>query len=139
MTNSLSTRFNISRRGILIDSIICPNCDVGVETTGHLFFSCYMARDVSNLIARWWNVPIVDYVSYEEWLEWIDTVQLPKKNKQMLEGVFYISWWLLWWFRNNNILKLKLQRRRCFLMSYNVNLFYGVVLGVTNRLDGTIS
>ena len=115
MTSSLPTRFNISRRGILIDSIICPNCEVGVETTGHLFFSCNMARDVSNLIARWWNVPIVDYESYEEWLEWIDTVRLPKKNKQMLEGVFYISWWLLWWFRNNKIFKAKAPKKALFL------------------------
>ncbi|GJZ50146.1 RNA-directed DNA polymerase, eukaryota, reverse transcriptase zinc-binding domain protein, partial [Tanacetum coccineum] len=90
MTSSLPTRFNISRRGILIDSIICVNCEVGVETSGHLFFSCRMARDVSKLIACWWNVPFEDCDSYDEWLEWIDSVRLPKKNKQMLEGVFYI-------------------------------------------------
>ncbi|GKE17669.1 RNA-directed DNA polymerase, eukaryota, reverse transcriptase zinc-binding domain protein, partial [Tanacetum coccineum] len=86
MTSSLPTRFNISRRGILIDSIICVNCEVGVETSGHLFFSCRMARDVSKLIACWWNVPFEDCDSYDEWLEWIDSVRLPKKNKQMLEG-----------------------------------------------------
>ncbi|GJQ93922.1 putative reverse transcriptase domain-containing protein [Tanacetum coccineum] len=105
MTSSLPTRFNISRRGILIDSIICVNCEVGVESSGHLFFSCRMARDVSKLIACWWNVPFEDCDSYDEWLEWIDSVRLPKKNKQMLEGVFYISWWLIWWFRNDKIFK----------------------------------
>nr|GFA42365.1 RNA-directed DNA polymerase, eukaryota, reverse transcriptase zinc-binding domain protein [Tanacetum cinerariifolium] len=52
LNNSLPTKFNISRRGILIDSIICPNCDVGVETVRHLFFSCSMSRDIFNLIAR---------------------------------------------------------------------------------------
>ena len=35
----LLTRFNLSRRGIFIDSIMCVNCDKGVETSGHLFFS----------------------------------------------------------------------------------------------------
>ncbi|GJV24221.1 RNA-directed DNA polymerase, eukaryota, reverse transcriptase zinc-binding domain protein [Tanacetum coccineum] len=62
LNNSIPTRFNISRRGILIDSIICPTCDVGVETVGHLFFSCSMARDISALIARWWKVPIQKFV-----------------------------------------------------------------------------
>ncbi|GKE55101.1 RNA-directed DNA polymerase, eukaryota, partial [Tanacetum coccineum] len=79
MTSSLPTRFNIFRRGILIDSIICVNCEVGVESSGHLFFSCRMARDVSKLIACWWNVPFEDCDSYDEWLEWIDSVRLPKK------------------------------------------------------------
>ncbi|GKD46391.1 RNA-directed DNA polymerase, eukaryota, reverse transcriptase zinc-binding domain protein, partial [Tanacetum coccineum] len=36
MTNSLPTRFNISRRGIDIESLSCVNCDVGIETNDHL-------------------------------------------------------------------------------------------------------
>ncbi|GJS99591.1 RNA-directed DNA polymerase, eukaryota [Tanacetum coccineum] len=54
MTNSLPTRFNISCRGICIDSILCATCGKGVETTSHLFFSCSVARDVVKLITRWW-------------------------------------------------------------------------------------
>nr|GEY18582.1 RNA-directed DNA polymerase, eukaryota [Tanacetum cinerariifolium] len=46
MTNSLPTQFKISCRGILIDSILCVNCDKGVETRSHLFFSCPIARQV---------------------------------------------------------------------------------------------
>ncbi|GKD77838.1 RNA-directed DNA polymerase, eukaryota, reverse transcriptase zinc-binding domain protein [Tanacetum coccineum] len=71
MTNSLPTRFNISRRGIDIDSISCVNCDSGVETTNHLFFTCDMAKQVSQLIARWWDVPFIDIDSYGNWRTWI--------------------------------------------------------------------
>nr|GEZ27579.1 RNA-directed DNA polymerase, eukaryota, reverse transcriptase zinc-binding domain protein [Tanacetum cinerariifolium] len=46
MTDSLPTRFNISRRGICIDSILCAKCDTRVKTASHLFFSCCMARKV---------------------------------------------------------------------------------------------
>ncbi|GJT95096.1 RNA-directed DNA polymerase, eukaryota, reverse transcriptase zinc-binding domain protein [Tanacetum coccineum] len=35
-SNSLPTRFNISRRGILIDSLKCGTCDMGVETIQNL-------------------------------------------------------------------------------------------------------
>ncbi|GKA61377.1 RNA-directed DNA polymerase, eukaryota [Tanacetum coccineum] len=52
MTESLATRFDISRRGIVIDSILCGNCDIGVETTSHLFFTCDMATSVRRLIQR---------------------------------------------------------------------------------------
>nr|GEW28691.1 nucleotide-binding alpha-beta plait domain-containing protein [Tanacetum cinerariifolium] len=36
-TDSLSTRFNVSRHGIHIDSIMCAICDKGAETSSHLF------------------------------------------------------------------------------------------------------
>ncbi|GKE21999.1 zinc finger, CCHC-type containing protein, partial [Tanacetum coccineum] len=114
MTDSLPTRFNISRRGISIDYILCANCDTGVETSRHLFFSCRMAREVMKLITRWWNVPESDFDSYEEWLAWFENVRLPLKNKKMLEGVFYVLWWLLWWFRNKTIFEGKTPKNAMF-------------------------
>ncbi|GKA64547.1 RNA-directed DNA polymerase, eukaryota, reverse transcriptase zinc-binding domain protein, partial [Tanacetum coccineum] len=92
-SNSLPTRFNISRRGILIDSLKCGTCDMGVETVNHLFFSCTLVRNLVDLIVRWWNVTRVDIDSYSDWDLWIQNLRLPIKNKRMLEGVFYIMWW----------------------------------------------
>ncbi|GJR28708.1 retrotransposon protein, putative, ty1-copia subclass [Tanacetum coccineum] len=91
-SNSLPSRFNISRRGIPLDSINCGICDLGVETVSHLFFSCDLVRQLSILIARWWCVPYVGVESYAEWVAWLNSLRLPSKNKSMLEGVFYIMW-----------------------------------------------
>nr|GEW24107.1 RNA-directed DNA polymerase, eukaryota, reverse transcriptase zinc-binding domain protein [Tanacetum cinerariifolium] len=79
-----------------------------------IFFSCCMAREVMKLIARWWNVPELDFDSYEEWLAWFANVRLPLKNKKMLEGVFYVLWWLLWWFRNKTIFEGKTPKKAMF-------------------------
>ncbi|GKB86211.1 RNA-directed DNA polymerase, eukaryota, reverse transcriptase zinc-binding domain protein [Tanacetum coccineum] len=87
MTNSLPTRFNISRRGIDIDSISCGNCDLGVETSNHLFFTCDMAKQITRLIMRWWDVPELEIDSYTDWRNWIVNVRMPSKNKDMFEGV----------------------------------------------------
>ncbi|GJU22172.1 ribonuclease H-like domain-containing protein [Tanacetum coccineum] len=87
MTNSLPTRFNISRRGIDIDSISCGNCDLGVETSNHLFFTCDMAKQITRLIMRWWDVPELEIDSYNDWRNWIVNVRMPSKNKDMFEGV----------------------------------------------------
>ncbi|GKC32824.1 RNA-directed DNA polymerase, eukaryota, partial [Tanacetum coccineum] len=46
---SLPTRFNVSRRGIDIDSIMCTICDNGVKTSRHLFFYCCMVRQNDSL------------------------------------------------------------------------------------------
>ncbi|GJU23916.1 RNA-directed DNA polymerase, eukaryota [Tanacetum coccineum] len=38
--DALPTRLNISRRGMDIQSLSCPICDCGVESSSHLFFQC---------------------------------------------------------------------------------------------------
>ncbi|GJU82943.1 RNA-directed DNA polymerase, eukaryota, reverse transcriptase zinc-binding domain protein [Tanacetum coccineum] len=40
MSNALPTRFNISSRGMDIDTMECPICKEGSETSSHLFFQC---------------------------------------------------------------------------------------------------
>nr|GEZ08017.1 RNA-directed DNA polymerase, eukaryota, reverse transcriptase zinc-binding domain protein [Tanacetum cinerariifolium] len=88
-TDSLSTRFNVSRRGIHIDSIMCVICDKGAETSSHLFFSCCMARQTVRMITRWWDVPYGEVDSYEDWVNWFVNLRLSYKHKQMLEGFVF--------------------------------------------------
>ncbi|GKA08008.1 RNA-directed DNA polymerase, eukaryota [Tanacetum coccineum] len=79
-SDSLPTRFNISRRGIYIDSIMCAICDKGAETSSHLFFSCCMVRQAVRLITCWWDVPYMEFESYDGWLAWLVNLRLPYKN-----------------------------------------------------------
>ncbi|GKA18396.1 RNA-directed DNA polymerase, eukaryota, reverse transcriptase zinc-binding domain protein, partial [Tanacetum coccineum] len=106
--NGLATRFNVSRRGIDINSLSCGICDNGVETADHLFFSCSMARQVSRLIMRWWDISYEEFDSYKGWSDWLSRLRLPSKNKMMLEGVFYVLWWHLWTFRNRKLFDAKI-------------------------------
>nr|GEV88292.1 RNA-directed DNA polymerase, eukaryota [Tanacetum cinerariifolium] len=85
MTGSLANRFDISRRGIVIDFILCGNCDIGVETTSHLFFTCDMATSVLRLINRWREVPDMEIDSYATWKGWFVTIRMASKNKLMFE------------------------------------------------------
>ncbi|GKD34056.1 RNA-directed DNA polymerase, eukaryota [Tanacetum coccineum] len=52
----LPTRSNLLKRGIQVQSSLCPICNVLQEDTSHLFFSCDVALAISRLICRWWNV-----------------------------------------------------------------------------------
>ncbi|GJT65494.1 RNA-directed DNA polymerase, eukaryota, reverse transcriptase zinc-binding domain protein [Tanacetum coccineum] len=113
-SDSLPTRFNVSRRGIPIDSIKCGICDTGAETSSHLFFSCCMVRQTVRLISRWWDISYAEFESYEDWLAWLVNLRLPSKNKLMLEGVFYVMWWYLWSFRNKMIFEAKIPAKVVF-------------------------
>nr|GEV38671.1 RNA-directed DNA polymerase, eukaryota, reverse transcriptase zinc-binding domain protein [Tanacetum cinerariifolium] len=52
---------------------------------------------------RWINV--VD--SYEEWLTWILSLRISSKQKDMLEGIYYVTWWLVWNHQNKSIFDSK--------------------------------
>ncbi|GJV49210.1 RNA-directed DNA polymerase, eukaryota [Tanacetum coccineum] len=99
----LPTRINIFRRGMEIESIICPMCGEAAKSSRHIFFSCHIAREILRKILRWWDVSYMELSSYEEWLDWIFNIRISVKHKQILEGVCYAMWWLIWNFRNKCI------------------------------------
>ncbi|GKC19635.1 RNA-directed DNA polymerase, eukaryota, partial [Tanacetum coccineum] len=101
--DGLPTRLNISRRGIDIESILCPMCGKAVESTSHIFFTCQTSSEILRKISRWWDIDYMEVSSYEEWLDWILNMRLSIKHKQLFEGVCYVLWWHVWSFRNKSI------------------------------------
>ncbi|GJW98630.1 RNA-directed DNA polymerase, eukaryota [Tanacetum coccineum] len=98
--DKLPSRFNLSLRGIDIPSIICPICSSAGESCSHLLFSCNLARLILRKVARWWELDIPDFHSYEDWLAWLISLRISKGLNKVLEGVFYVMWWVIWKFRN---------------------------------------
>nr|GEX57430.1 RNA-directed DNA polymerase, eukaryota [Tanacetum cinerariifolium] len=96
----LPTRVNLMHRVIYVSSLSCPICSSHIEDTSHLLFSCTMAADVTRLVCRWWDLVWSPLGSYSEWLSWFNSIRLGSNLKSMLEGVFFITWWCLWNFRN---------------------------------------
>ncbi|GKA13730.1 RNA-directed DNA polymerase, eukaryota [Tanacetum coccineum] len=101
LQDRLPTRSNLVRRNILIDSLSCPICDGEPEDSSHLFFRCCLARDVTRLVCRWWDLDFHSFNSYTDWQGWFKQLRLGAKSKEVLEGVFYVSWWSLWNFWNH--------------------------------------
>ncbi|GJW62634.1 RNA-directed DNA polymerase, eukaryota [Tanacetum coccineum] len=64
--NGLPTRWNISRRGIDIPSILCPLCETGVESSKHLFFNCSVVRDIFRRVCIWWDMSYMELDSFDE-------------------------------------------------------------------------
>ncbi|GJV65858.1 RNA-directed DNA polymerase, eukaryota [Tanacetum coccineum] len=96
----LPTRMNLFRRDVQVPSLLCPICNDAPEDTSHLFFNCALAIDVTRLVCRWWDLVWTPLGSYSEWLSWFKSIRLGSKIKGLLEGVFYVTWWSLWNFRN---------------------------------------
>ena len=106
-SNAFPTRFNISRRGMDIDSMVCPICNTGVETTNHIFFQCVVVRQIMRKISSWWNIDYSDVNFYEEWRVWLVSIRIQSKLKGILEGVYFGLWWYMWNFRNKILFDTK--------------------------------
>ncbi|GKC82090.1 hypothetical protein Tco_1137807 [Tanacetum coccineum] len=45
-----------------IPSILCPSCNLSMESSSHLFFSCSLARQVWCQVLRWWELGIMEAI-----------------------------------------------------------------------------
>ncbi|GJV58236.1 RNA-directed DNA polymerase, eukaryota [Tanacetum coccineum] len=78
----LPTRVNLIRRGITIESSLCPVCSVCEEDVCHIFFRCDLAQLVLRRICRWWGLDPHDWSSFQEWQSWILSIQFSSKEQE---------------------------------------------------------
>ncbi|GJU21078.1 RNA-directed DNA polymerase, eukaryota [Tanacetum coccineum] len=118
----LPTRVNLMHRGIYVSSLSCPICSSHIEDTSHLLFSCTMATDVTRLVCRWWDLVWSPLGSYSEWLSWFNSIRLGSNLKTMLEGVFFVTWWCLWNFRNRFLFAAQKPRKDVHSSLYDLHM-----------------
>nr|GEU46825.1 RNA-directed DNA polymerase, eukaryota [Tanacetum cinerariifolium] len=99
----LPTRVNLHQRRVQVSPISCPICCEALENLDHLLFCCDLAKDIARSICNWWGLVWNPVDSYRSWLSWFNLVQLQSSSKQVLEGVFYTSWWSIWSYRKHLI------------------------------------
>ncbi|GJZ92710.1 RNA-directed DNA polymerase, eukaryota, partial [Tanacetum coccineum] len=128
--DGLPTRMNISRRGIEIDSIVCPICNSGAESSCHIFFQCNLVRQLARKISSWWNVDYVDVSSYEEWYTWLVSLRLQANLKAVFEGIFYCLWWSVWMFRNKILFEKDTPSQ--------ARIFDNIEIGKSSRIDNEV-
>ncbi|XP_062085770.1 uncharacterized protein LOC133791878 [Humulus lupulus] len=66
----LLTYDNLVRFKVRIDSQMCPVCGVVNESHGHLFFDCYLSRQVVKLIFSWLGFQAWP-IDFSSWLVWL--------------------------------------------------------------------
>ncbi|XP_071739482.1 uncharacterized protein [Rutidosis leptorrhynchoides] len=60
----LPTRFNLSRRGVEIESTGCPSCNYGSDTIQHVMFACDVALELWRRVRLWVDVMLP---AFSEW------------------------------------------------------------------------
>nr|GEW25967.1 RNA-directed DNA polymerase, eukaryota, reverse transcriptase zinc-binding domain protein [Tanacetum cinerariifolium] len=78
----LPNHLNLSFRGLDIDSIMCPVCNVFVESSAHTFFSCDTASAVWHLVSVWSGSMFPSFSSCGEWDLWFQS-GIPRRKRRI--------------------------------------------------------
>ncbi|GJT36303.1 ribonuclease H-like domain-containing protein [Tanacetum coccineum] len=63
----LPTRINLIRRGVVLESPLCPMCGLIPKDIHHVIFRCDIAQAVFSRICRWWDLDWHDLSSFSDW------------------------------------------------------------------------
>ncbi|GJV52409.1 RNA-directed DNA polymerase, eukaryota, reverse transcriptase zinc-binding domain protein [Tanacetum coccineum] len=103
LRDRLPSRWNLSRKGIDLNSMNCPICDKGIDTAFHTFWVCSLATSVWLRVFNWTNLQSPTLSSLHGLYYWIDGLHLSLNKKHALEVICGAVLWCLWSFRNETI------------------------------------
>ncbi|GJV35288.1 reverse transcriptase domain, reverse transcriptase zinc-binding domain protein [Tanacetum coccineum] len=81
----------LDRRGIDLDSILCPSCGDVVESCSHCLVMCNFARSVWEKIFCWWKIGNVNAFSIGELFSLNGNASVPSLSSKMWQAVIWTS------------------------------------------------
>ncbi|XP_071740195.1 uncharacterized protein [Rutidosis leptorrhynchoides] len=109
--NRLSTRRNLSAKGLEISDIGCVICDCHVESLDHILFGCALAMDHCRRTRIWLDINMPSYNSWQEWLSWVDSSSLTSITKIRISVIIASLVWHIWRFCNNSLFGLRSMKK----------------------------
>ena len=95
----LGTFENLLKRGIISNLKYFPFCELYLETEGHIFFHCFIAKSLIIEIAKWWNIPPPGYM-LESIFSWGETNNLEGDSLHIFKATILTYFWQFWKTRN---------------------------------------
>ena len=103
----LPVRVELDKRGLDMDSLLCPHCDNGVESIDHAFVFCNMASSVWSKVFNWWKLDVVNAFTAKDILTHVGGPHFSSQNKLTWQATVWITGYMLWHFRNERVFKAK--------------------------------
>ena len=103
----LPVREELDRRGIDLDSLLCPCCNNAVESCNHSFVFCNFAMSIWEKVFNWWRVGNVNVFSIGELFSSCGNVVIPNRVIRLWQAVIWTSGYYIWKARNERVFKGK--------------------------------
>ncbi|GJX08469.1 RNA-directed DNA polymerase, eukaryota, reverse transcriptase zinc-binding domain protein [Tanacetum coccineum] len=106
----IPTQCNLDKRGIELDSLRCTVCDDALETSQHLWVDCVVARNVWDMVCKWWRHD--DYPKdLQSLISWAGSNSFPSKMARYFDVVVQTTFSSIWHYRNKLCFDIKPPRK----------------------------
>ncbi|GJY96332.1 RNA-directed DNA polymerase, eukaryota, reverse transcriptase zinc-binding domain protein [Tanacetum coccineum] len=103
LRDRLPSRWNLSRKGIEVNSLNCPICDKGIDSAYHTLWVCSLATTVWIRVLNWMDLHPPSISNLNGLYTWVDGLHMSHNKKAILEVICGVVLWSLWRFRNEMI------------------------------------
>ncbi|GKC96175.1 reverse transcriptase domain, reverse transcriptase zinc-binding domain protein [Tanacetum coccineum] len=103
----LPVREELDRRGIDLDSLLCPCCNNVVESCNHTLILCNFAMSVWEKVFNWWRGGNVSVFFIGELFSSCGNVFIPNPLIRLWQAVIWTSGYYIWKARNDRVFKGK--------------------------------
>lgn len=103
----LPVREELDKKGIDLDTILCPCCNSVVESCEHSLVMCSMAMGVWEKVYGWWKLGGVNAFSIRDIFSLNGGVNLPNHSRLLWQAVLWSSGYFIWKERNSRVFKAK--------------------------------
>ncbi|GKC82383.1 RNA-directed DNA polymerase, eukaryota, partial [Tanacetum coccineum] len=100
LRDRLPSKWNLSRKGIEVNSLNCPICDKGIDSSYHTLWVCSLATTVWIRVLNWMDLHPPSISNLNGLYTWVDGLHMSHNKKAILEVICGVVLWSLWRFRN---------------------------------------
>ncbi|GJR06205.1 RNA-directed DNA polymerase, eukaryota, reverse transcriptase zinc-binding domain protein [Tanacetum coccineum] len=123
LLTDLPTKANLDKRGIDLDSVLCPMCNNDIEMESHILVSYPTAQAVWKDIFTWWKLSNSHLSALEDVFSLTNRAPLEKCLTSFFDVTVNTTMWPLWDYRNKVIFNLKGPQKELILNEIKLSTF----------------
>ncbi|XP_071714931.1 uncharacterized protein [Rutidosis leptorrhynchoides] len=100
----LAVLFELDKRVVDLNSILCPLCDDAVETVSHALFACKLVREIWDKVLKWWGMDSTQH-NIDNILCGSSYLPCSSVGEKIWQAMVWTSVYLIWKNRNQKVFK----------------------------------
>ncbi|XP_071687838.1 uncharacterized protein [Rutidosis leptorrhynchoides] len=99
----IAVKTELEKRGIVLDSLLCPMCNNVTESIVHAIFSCKTAHDVWVGIFKWWKINLPSDITLDELLGGTGYGNFSSIQAKIWQAIMWTTRYIIWKNRNQKV------------------------------------
>ncbi|XP_071728135.1 uncharacterized protein [Rutidosis leptorrhynchoides] len=103
MRKRIPTRVELDKRGVDLDTMLCPMCNDTIETVEHAILECKFAKEIWEGIFKWWGTNAPSNLNIESSFKGNGIGGISGQNKNVWQAIEWVTGYFIWKNRNNKV------------------------------------